>query len=303
MSQFIFSNNKLTELQLVPFQLEREIQTLCEKNMEKLLNLTFTSSEFAINSNFRIDSLAFDKENNSFVIIEYKMKETFSIIDQGYAYLSIMLDNKAEFILEYNEKLGKHLRREDVDWSQSKIIFISPDYNKFQLETLNFNDVPFEAYKISKFEDNYISFERIKGNKSVSIKPVINSQKIDKVNKEIRIYTEEDHLKKTTKYIIDLYNSLKEKSLELGEIDVEPKKLYIAFKGEKNIFDITILNKSLKIFINLKKGELDDPKKLTKDISQLGHWGNGDYEIRIDDFDYLEYVMFLIKQSWYKNKK
>jgi len=45
-----------------------------------------------------------------------------------------MLDNKAEFILQYNESahLPTKLKREDVEWSQSRIIFIAPEFTKYQ---------------------------------------------------------------------------------------------------------------------------------------------------------------------------
>lgn len=46
----------------------------------------------------------------------------------------------------------------------------------------------------------------------------------------------------------------------------------------------------------MKKGQLDDPKGLTKDVSETGHWGNGDYELIVSNTDNLEYVMSLIKQ-------
>jgi len=78
---------------------------------------------------------------------------------------------------------------------------------------------------------------------------------------------------------------------------VQPKKDYIAFKKGKNISDITLLKKSLKIWINLKKGKLDDPKKIMEDVSEKGHWGNGDYQISVDSDKNLEYIMSLIKQA------
>ena len=74
------------------------------------MHLNFVKTEFAIN-NFRIDTLAFDDELNSFVIIEYKKDRSFSVIDQGYAYLALMLNNKADFILEYNENKNKTLKK------------------------------------------------------------------------------------------------------------------------------------------------------------------------------------------------
>ncbi len=115
----------LEHIKKISFKFEREIQKLTEENLHTLLKLDFIRSEFALN-NFRIDTLAFDIEVKSFVIIEYKPDKTFSVIDQGYAYLSLMLNNKADFILEYNEQKNQSLKRNDVDWSQSKVIFVSP---------------------------------------------------------------------------------------------------------------------------------------------------------------------------------
>ena len=61
--------------------------------------------------------LCWDEENNSFVIIEYKNSKSSSVIDQGYSYLSTMLNNKSDFILEYIESMDKSLKKENVDWS------------------------------------------------------------------------------------------------------------------------------------------------------------------------------------------
>lgn len=121
---------KLEHIKETTFKLKREIQKLLEENISTILKLDLVRSEFSLN-NFRVDTLAFDNEANSFVIIEYKRDKTFSIIDQGYAYLSLMLNNKADFILEYNEYKNKTLKRNDVDWSQSKVIFISPSFTTY----------------------------------------------------------------------------------------------------------------------------------------------------------------------------
>lgn len=48
----------------------------------------------------------------------------------------------------------------------------------------------------------------------------------------------------------------------------------------------------------MRKGDLDDPKNITRDISNVGHWGNGDYEIKIKPEDDLDYLMTLIRQSY-----
>ena len=102
MELYSIKRNKLNNVRLNPFKKEREIQDLVEENTETLFDVDFVSSEFKIGE-FRIDTLCFDNETNSFVIIEYKKGSSYSVIDQGYSYLSLMLNNKSDFILEYNE--------------------------------------------------------------------------------------------------------------------------------------------------------------------------------------------------------
>ena len=87
----------------------------------------------------------------------------------------------------------------------------------------------------------------------------------------------------------------------LPELNMDLKKRYIAFKKDKkNIFDLLIQKSQLKLWLNVKNGELEDPKKIAKDVSNTGHWGNGDYEIIFDNDDNLEYILSLIKTIYKK---
>ncbi|PIV51578.1 MAG: hypothetical protein COS19_00735 [Flavobacteriaceae bacterium CG02_land_8_20_14_3_00_34_13] len=287
-----------------PFRLEKEIQELAENNLKTILGLDFVKSEFSLN-NFRIDTLAFDKEANAFVIIEYKRDKNFSVIDQGYAYLSLMLNNKADFILEFNENLDKTLKRNDVDWSQSRVLFVSPAFTNYQREAINFKDLPIELWEVKRFENNTVSFEQIqKSGAQESIKTISKTdQTIDNVAKEIKVYSEQEHLENVSEEIKELYEKMKNAILNFDNIEVKPKKKYIAFVSGRNVVDIHPQRKALKIWINMTIGELDDPKGITRDVSSTGHWGNGDYELQINSDEDLEYILSLIKQSIKKNKK
>ncbi len=126
----IFIKNKdniLSPIDEKEFILEKEIQNLFENNLSLISDFIFVKSEFSI-KNRRIDTLAFDPKNKYFVIIEYKRNKNYSVIDQGVSYLNLMLEYKAEFIIEYNKSLNKNLKRKDVDWSQSKVIFCTKFY-------------------------------------------------------------------------------------------------------------------------------------------------------------------------------
>ncbi len=289
----------------ISFRIEREIQTLVESNLYLLLRLKLIKTEFSLN-NFRIDTLAFDSESRAFIIIEYKRDKTFSVIDQGYAYLSLMLNNKADFILEYNESQNSSLKRSDVDWTQSKVIFISPSFTNYQKEAINFKDLPIELWEIKKFENHTVSFEQIqKLTAKESIKTITSSNDaVTHVNKEVKVYTEQDHLSKVDFETRELYEQFKTRLLNLdGKVSSQPKKQTIGFKIDNNIFcDLVLQGKGLKIYLNLKSGELKDPKKIARDVSNVGHWGNGAYEIKLPDMEDVDYILSLVKQSAQKNK-
>lgn len=293
-------NNKIQKLELDEFKLEKELQLFVESNLEELLNLEIVKSEFSI-ENYRIDTLAFDEENKSFIIIEYKRGNSYSVIDQGYSYLATVLNNKAELILEYNERKGKFLKRDEIDWSQTKVIFISQNFTKYQKDSLNFKDLPIELYEVKKYDGDIILFTSINKKENSESINVISKKDvaIAKVSKEIKTYTLEEHFKNSNENIIEIFNIYKEKIEEmLPEIEVEPKKLYIAFKlNRKNLVDFKLQKNMFKIWINAKEGVLDDSKKMAKNVAKVGHWGNGDYELTVTNLDGLEYILSLIKDA------
>lgn len=307
MSTYKIYTDQLTLIKEKPFKLEKEIQNIVEKNLQTLLGLDFIKTEFSIGT-FRIDSLAFDSDKKSFVIIEYKRDKNFSVIDQGYAYLSLMLNNKAEFILEYNESKSGTLKRNDVDWSQSKVLFVSPNFTTYQKEAINFKDLPIELWEIKRFTNDTLSFEQIVNRSSKeSIKTVSNSETITTVSKEIKVYSEQDHLENIEDDFLNIYAEIKEFLLSFGEdITIYPKKKTIGFKiGSKVFCDIVMQNKGIRLFLNAKKGTLKDPECITRDVSEVGHWGNGAYEVRfpLKSDTEMDDVFNLLRQTINKNKE
>jgi len=304
MRLFSISKNKLEKIREIPFKNEKEIQSLTERSLKTIFNLVFVKSEFNLR-NLRIDTLAFDEESKSFVIIEFKRSKNFSVIDQGFTYLALLLKNKADVILEYNELMDKKLKRDDVDWSQSKVIFVSSQFTNYQRQAINFKDLPIELVEVAKYENGTVSYNQLKSPEaSESINTLIRTRDVFKnVSKEIKVYTEEDHLSNINDDVRELYEELKTRILNVGEgVEVKPKKLYIAFVAATNFVYVTVQRSQLKIWLNLNKGELEDPWKMARDVSNIGHWGYGDYEIVLTLGSDLDYFMTLVKQAYLKNK-
>lgn len=202
---FSIKGDKLKKIHRIDFRLEKDIQKISEQNIGAIFGLDFVKSEFQLND-LRMDTLAFDKETKSFVILEYKKSSNFSVIDQGYAYLALLLNNKADFILEYNESKDDSLGKKYVDWSQSRVIFVSPQFTKYQRQAIEFKDLPIELWEVIKYKNETVLFNQLQAPKSSeSISKV--SQKSDivkKVSDEVKLYTEEDHLKTTSDDVRDI---------------------------------------------------------------------------------------------------
>jgi len=293
----ILKDNK--ELKQKDFENEKELQKFFENNLEKILGYRFIDTEFTV-GDFRIDSLAFDEETKSFKIIEYKNVKNHSLVDQGYTYLKIMLERKADFVLQYNIKTKSSLTIQDIDWSQSRIIFVSPIYTAYQLNATDFKNIPVDLVKVTRYEEDIVEIDFIKKTSNVKVQDIKMESEQNDVNKEVIVYTEEDHLAKASEEIKKVYEELKNRILELDDIDIEIKKYYIAFKGRTNIVDIEFTKNKLKIDINMKKGTLED---LLNIISEIGHWGNGDYRVILNNSNDIDTLIPLIKQSLKVNRK
>lgn len=299
-----------------PFKIEKDIQEIVERNTNTFFGLEFVRSEFSIGE-FRIDTLCFNHETNSFIIIEYKRGSNYSVIDQGYSYLSLMINNKSDFIVEYNEKLNKNLRRDEIDWSQSKVIFISQSFTSYQRNSVNFKNLPFELWEIKRFKNDTIILNQIHSTSKENISSITNSvvdSVVENVSKEVKVIDEDYHLSKLDEETKEKWVELRDRLLQLDNITMEVIKPYISFKGEtkklcygnfrKNFISLDMLRGNINPDGTTSKTffHLEDPKKLSVEGSwewKSGVKGNY-YKIRVDKTTDIDYVMFLINQK-YKN--
>jgi len=314
MEVFNLKNDKVEEVNVKPFKLERDIQNLVEKNTETFFGLEFIYSELTV-GNYRIDSLCFDNENNSFVIIEYKKGNSYSVIDQGYTYLQLLLNNKSDFLLTLSQHYNKVLRLEDIDWSQSKIIFVSPSFNSYQKDSVNFKNLPFELWEIKRFSNNTIVFNKHKSSSNESIESLTNTKNknvISSVSKEVKVFDDNEWVLKTNEQLSQKWKDLKENLIDLNDVEFVSKRDYISLMiGNKTVCYFNFQKSKIRMdFVrgNIKPDgsksknffTLDDPKNISLEGSW--EWKNGTkgnvYKVPLDkNFD-VDYVKFLIKQKY-----
>ena len=125
---FRLSSDGVSELQGATLPLERSLQTLFERNLDRLLGIRFLASEHRT-TNGRIDTLGMD-ENFCPVIIEYKRASNENVTNQGLFYLDWLMDHRRDFDWLVLETLWQGRS------SEGGVVCAAPDLHCWRLHAL-----------------------------------------------------------------------------------------------------------------------------------------------------------------------
>ncbi len=209
-----------------------------------------------------------------------KVQEFFGLDENGIEKIHETINsNLREGILKF-VILMDHLSQE----LKNMITFVNQN-SKFDLYS-----VELEFYK---FQDNEIMIPKLYG---AEVRKTTKT--IDRAGPREESY-HTDSCDETTKR---LYEELKTKVLQFGDdIKIVPLKFYIAFKRNTNFIDVEFRKSKILVFMNMKQGTLDDTKKMSRDVTHIGHYGNGQYEFTIQKPVEIDYIVSLARKSYESN--
>ncbi len=96
----------------------------------------------------------------------------------------------------------------------------------------------------------------------------------------------------------DLFEALRQPILALGpEVREEVRRHDVAYKWRTNFVDVVPRKHRLLLTLNMRFAEIDDPRGLAADITNLGLWGNGDVQVELDNERQIPYAMELVRQA------
>ena len=155
MALFKINGSTVKKIIAKDLDLEKNLQSLFEQNLEEILNIVFLSHEYTTSEGGRIDTLGVDKSDGSPVIIEYKKNQNDQIINQGLFYLRWLLDHKDSF-----EKICKEKKIEiKITWDSPRVICIAENYNKFDIGTVDVLPIKIELWRYRIYEDDILYLE------------------------------------------------------------------------------------------------------------------------------------------------
>lgn len=138
---------------------EKAIQKLIENNLPTIFpELELLASEYSTGSS-RFDSVAYDKDSNSFVIIEYKNVKQKGALEQARSYQKQLKNKTGEFVTLYY-KVKKKLPDHGIDSDKSRVIVIAPEFTEHQKD-----ESQIELCEITRYGKETILFNKIGNNK------------------------------------------------------------------------------------------------------------------------------------------
>lgn len=304
MPLYQIKQQKVDQIKPSSFKNERELQKLFETNLEVLLGVRFVASEFTTGDRQRgrIDSLGVDQDGTP-VIVEYKKSGKENVINQGLFYLDWLVDHKGDFTLVAQETLGKDI---ELDWSSPRLILVAESFSEYDKYAVNRIGANIQLWTYRRYGADFLFLESIfattNQKASKKEKPLAIETALDdtEVVEEI-IYTLDDHLKGKSEDVKILFEALKERIFALNvdnDVLEKPNKIYISYKHGKNFCEVRPQSKEIKIWLDIPFSDLDDPKKFSRDVSNVGHYGTGEVETKLGSLAELEDVMYLIEQSY-----
>jgi predicted transport protein len=292
---FQLQSDAARELRAESVDIEKSLQSLMEQHLEAFLGVRFLATEYVTGKSHggRIDTLGLD-DNSCPVIIEYKRALNENVISQGLFYLDWLMDHQGEFTLEVMKKLGRD-SSEKIDWSGPRLLCIAGDFTRYDEYAVLQIPRNIELLRYRRYGGDLLLLELVRGGTTIANQRRSHVSEAAKDKQS----TETAETGAERKVLQDVWESLNAFLLALGD-DVQMKELehYIAFRRLKNFACVKLHNNDLQVWARLDPSSVLLKEGFTRDVSQIGHAGTGDLEIRIQNAADLALAQPLLLRSY-----
>ena len=291
-------NGHLKEMDYPGFKKEKELHHIVDDNLDLLFpGLSFVERECEVGSK-KLDTLAFDHNNREFVIIEYKREKGMEMANQVAVYKEMVKKNPDTCVLALRDNLGSPLKKKDIKWKNTRMIFVKPDFSKQEIEILNTESLV-DLCAVRKYPGGLIVHHLGTEYKSRSRqrKPKNTEPRLPPTGRRRRSpegqtnqYLEADWLDgkylgpKIPESTRSLYFDLKQAILStFPGIEYVQQKLYAKFylEGGKTICTVACTKDKLDLVYATNDMGLLPLNDFVEDVSDVGHHGPGKHRSRL----------------------
>lgn len=282
--------------------LEVELQRRIETGMESMLGVRFLASGYPTGPwrRGRIDSLGLD-ENNTPVVVEYKKGSDNGVLSQAVSYLSWLRSARHEFEALVKEELGTEAAAA-IDWRNPRMVCIAAGFSRHDRVAVHDLNKRVDLVRYRVFDGGLLSLLLVESaSGSASPAPAQRQPR----QREVAVDTDDGA--KSVRATVDaapaclraLYGDLDEVLTASGEVEVDSKQHYIAYRRMVNIASVIFRPKHEAILVYLKVAPdtVSLEEGFSRDMHGIGHLGTGALEVRIASAADLEKAGPLIRRA------
>uniref|UniRef100_A0AAU1U218 Transporter n=1 Tax=Streptomyces sp. NBC_00119 TaxID=2975659 RepID=A0AAU1U218_9ACTN len=263
--------------------LERQLQTLIERNMEAMLGIRFLASEYATGARHRgrIDSLGLD-ENGNPVIVEYRRSTAKAVITQALSYLSWLRDHRYEFESLVKDRLGDQAVGL-VDWSNPRLVCVAGAFTPHDAHALEEIGRRIDLVTYRDFGGGLLALQLVASAAGSTPTFHVPTTAANVTSGGARVRSVRQIYNESPESLKDLYADLDALLIASGEVQKEFQLHYIAYRRIRNVATVRFQPRSHTLVLTLTVDpdtvELSDV--FVRDVRGIGCLGTGPLEVRI----------------------
>ena len=321
---FQIAGGSAIELAGAPARLETNLQELVEANLEALLGVRFLASEHPAGERCpgRISTLGLDGDNCP-VVIEYERPRSGNVINQGLFHLDWIVEHRAEFVARCRQVLGARAPG-TIDWGGRRLLCIAGDFTTYDQHAVAQINRNIELIRYRCYGDGYLVLEHVNASSGAppgwaAASPIlapeapaaaaaaaapgaaaVASEKTAS-EKTASEKTVRDDLQRSPAELRNLYRAFEGFSLSLGnDVTRRALKLYFVFRRAKNFACLEVHPQAQKlvVFVKAEPEEVRLVPGFTRNVRKIDHFGTGDLEITLTNFEDLKRAKPLIAASY-----
>lgn len=178
-----------------------------------------------------------------------------------------------------------------VDWSAVRVICMAPSFGKFDVHAVQVMGQDIELWTYRLFKNGCIYIEEVQRATGASAhdehqakNPImVQAGKKAALTRATMFYTFDHHLEHAgSEELKDLIRLLQDFILKLNPaIEEVPKKFHVAYRTTQNIGCVEIQKQKVLLTLKLNPKVVKGPPGISRDVTNVGHYGTGDLEITL----------------------
>lgn len=280
--------NTVQRLQPRQVNLEKDLQSLVENNMQTIFGVRLVQHEWVITEG-RMDSVGID-ENNCPVIFEYKRGKNENVMNQGLFYLHWLVDHKADYADLVRKKFGE-ATADSIDWKAPCVMCIASDFTRYdvhaadQISKMSANKLTIKLIRYYRYGEDLLLFEYLNAPRGDHLPaPSVCSTAISAAPGEKPASGQKTHAEKlaaASPELLALYEAVCAEVEDLGEdVAATDLKFYRAYRRLTNLACLELHNSWVYVFLKLDPDKVALLPNMTN-VRGVGHLGTGDVRVKV----------------------